>query len=182
MLGIYFIARTFNLFVTEVVTFIAVTSLGVIHWCHIFFNTINVNVNHDQYFTCAGVDVAMNTHLKSVKMNLKNHEPVSYDSLTIRGNNIRYYILPEALPMENLLIDEGPRARRGRGDRGRGGNYVTGTNCLITPFLDGFALLLTFNFCTVDIFDSIDITYIGQVSNIIFQHNISRAPIALTLD
>lgn len=66
----------------------------------------------------------MNTHLKSVKMTLKNHEPVNYDSLTIRGNNIRYYILPEGLPMENLLVDEGPRARRGRGDRGRGENCL----------------------------------------------------------
>lgn len=67
-----------------------------------------------------GVDVAMNTHLKSVKMTLKNHEPVSYDTLTIRGNNIRYFILPESLPLENLLIDDGPRARRGRSERGRG--------------------------------------------------------------
>ena len=67
-----------------------------------------------------GVDVAMNTHLKSVKMTLKNSEPVSYDTLTIRGNNIRYFILPESLPLENLLIDDGPRARRGRGMGGRG--------------------------------------------------------------
>ncbi|XP_027218288.2 small nuclear ribonucleoprotein Sm D1 [Penaeus vannamei] len=70
--------------------------------------------------TITGVDVAMNTHLKSVKMTLKNHEPVSYDTLTIRGNNIRYFILPESLPLENLLIDDGPRARRGRSERGRG--------------------------------------------------------------
>ncbi|XP_071534719.1 probable small nuclear ribonucleoprotein Sm D1 isoform X2 [Panulirus ornatus] len=70
--------------------------------------------------TITGVDVAMNTHLKSVKMTLKNLDPVSYDTLTIRGNNIRYFILPESLPLENLLIDDGPRARRGRGDRGRG--------------------------------------------------------------
>ena len=54
-------------------------------------------------------------------MTLKNQESTSYDALTIRGNNIRYYILPEALPMDNLLVDEGPRSRRGRGgDRGRG--------------------------------------------------------------
>ncbi|XP_064106509.1 probable small nuclear ribonucleoprotein Sm D1 [Macrobrachium nipponense] len=71
--------------------------------------------------TITGVDVAMNTHLKSVKMTLKNSEPVSYDTLTIRGNNIRYFILPESLPLENLLIDDGPRARRGRGMGGRGG-------------------------------------------------------------
>ena len=62
----------------------------------------------------------MNTHLKSVKMTLKNHDPVSYDTLTIRGNNIRYFILPESLPLENLLIDDGPRARKGRAERGRG--------------------------------------------------------------
>lgn len=71
--------------------------------------------------TITGVDVAMNTHLKSVKMTLKNHDPVSYDTLTIRGNNIRYFILPESLPLENLLIDDGPRARKGRSERGRGG-------------------------------------------------------------
>ncbi|KAK7074622.1 Small nuclear ribonucleoprotein Sm D1 [Halocaridina rubra] len=71
--------------------------------------------------TITGVDVAMNTHLKSVKMTLKNGEPINYDTLTIRGNNIRYFILPESLPLENLLIDDGPRARRGRGFGGRGG-------------------------------------------------------------
>ena len=30
---------------------------------------------------------------------------------SIRGSNIRYYILPETLPLENLLIDEGPKKR-----------------------------------------------------------------------
>ena len=49
--------------------------------------------------TIAGVDVAMNTHLKNVKMTLKNRDPVNLESLSIRGNNIRYYILPESLPL-----------------------------------------------------------------------------------
>ena len=42
--------------------------------------------------------------------------------LSIRGNNIRYYILPDNLPLETLLIDDGPKKRMagGRG-RGRGG-------------------------------------------------------------
>ena len=61
--------------------------------------------------TVAGVDVSMNTHLKQVKMTLKGKTPVALDTLSIRGSNIRYYILPETLPLENLLIDEGPKKR-----------------------------------------------------------------------
>ena len=41
----------------------------------------------------------MNTHLKAVKMTLKNRDPVQLDQLSIRGNNIRYYILPDTLPL-----------------------------------------------------------------------------------
>merc|ERR1711884_516842 len=66
--------------------------------------------------TITGVDVAMNTHLKAVKMTIKNRDPVQLESLSVRGNTIRYYILPENLPLEKLLIDEGPRG----GSRGRG--------------------------------------------------------------
>jgi small nuclear ribonucleoprotein D1 len=36
------------------------------------------------------VDVAMNTHLKAVKMTIKNRDPVTLDQLSIRGNNIRW--------------------------------------------------------------------------------------------
>ena len=53
--------------------------------------------------TISGVDVAMNTHLKNVKMTLKNRDPVNLESLSIRGNNIRYYILPESLPLVSCL-------------------------------------------------------------------------------
>lgn len=76
----------------------------------------------------------MNTHLKSVKMSLRNAAPntpsVHLDSIAIRGNNIRYFILPDSLPLDTLLVDDSPKARkrkegaaaapRGRG-RGRGG-------------------------------------------------------------
>ena len=71
--------------------------------------------------TITGVDVAMNTHLKTVKMTIKNRDPVNLDTLSIRGSNIRYYILPETLPLENLLIDEGPKKRFAAGRGGRGG-------------------------------------------------------------
>ena len=58
-----------------------------------------------------GVDVAMNTHLKTVKMTLKNKEPIAMDTLSIRGNNIRYFILPDSLPLDTLLIDDTPKAK-----------------------------------------------------------------------
>jgi len=53
----------------------------------------------------------MNTHLKAVKLTVKNREPISVDSITIRGNNIRYIILPDALPIDTLLVDDTPRAK-----------------------------------------------------------------------
>lgn len=68
----------------------------------------------------------MNTHLKTVKMTTRNHDPVSLDSLSIRGNNIRYFVLPDSLPLDTLLVDDAPKPKsrkkddaRGRG-RGRG--------------------------------------------------------------
>ena len=41
----------------------------------------------------------MNTHVKTVKMTTKGKNPVSLEHLTIRGNNIRSYLLPESLPI-----------------------------------------------------------------------------------
>ena len=71
----------------------------------------------------------MNTHLKTVKLTTRNREPQPLDTLSIRGNNIRYFILPDALPLDTLLVDDAPKpkarskkedAARGRGARGRG--------------------------------------------------------------
>lgn len=78
--------------------------------------------------------MSMNTHLKAVKLTIKNREPISVDTITIRGNNIRYFILPDSVPLDTLLVDDTPKAKakkregparisgkgRGRG-RGRGG-------------------------------------------------------------
>ncbi|KAI0087440.1 hypothetical protein BDY19DRAFT_995122 [Irpex rosettiformis] len=76
--------------------------------------------------TITGVDMQMNTHLKTVKMTARNREPTTLDSLSIRGNNIRYFVLPDALPLDTLLVDDAPKPKskkkddvRGRG-RGRG--------------------------------------------------------------
>jgi small nuclear ribonucleoprotein D1 len=76
----------------------------------------------------------MNTALRTVKMTMRNRDPISLDTINIRGSTIRYFILPDSLPLDTLLIDDAPKpknkarkesergARGGRGgDRGRGG-------------------------------------------------------------
>lgn len=87
--------------------------------------TVELKNGTQVHGTITGVDIAMNTHLKNVKMTIKNRDPVSLDQLSIRGNNVRYYILPESLPLENLLIDDGPKRRMG-GDRGGRGGFRGG--------------------------------------------------------
>jgi small nuclear ribonucleoprotein D1 len=57
------------------------------------------------------VDVAMNTHLKTVKMTVKGKNPVNLEYLSIRGNNIRFYILPDSLNLDTLLVDDTPRQK-----------------------------------------------------------------------
>lgn len=93
--------------------------------------------------TVTGVDIQMNTHLKTVKMTVRGRPAVNLDTLSIRGNNIRYWILPDALPLDMLLVDDAPKpkgkrkepsaAGRGRGGpggmdrgRGRGGGFGGG--------------------------------------------------------
>lgn len=70
-------------------------------------------ISHDQWlcWTVAGVDISMNTHLKTVKLTLKGKNPVTLDHLSVRGNNIRYYILPDSLNLETLLVEETPRVK-----------------------------------------------------------------------
>jgi small nuclear ribonucleoprotein D1 len=74
----------------------------------------------------------MNTHLKTVRLTMRNRDPVPLDSLSIRGNTIRYYILPDSIPVDTLLIDDAPKPKkkpdgaavggaRGRGRGARGG-------------------------------------------------------------
>ncbi|OGM39524.1 small nuclear ribonucleoprotein Sm D1 [Aspergillus bombycis] len=84
--------------------------------------------------TITSVSPQMNTALRTVKMTPKGRDPISLDTINIRGSTIRYYILPDSLPLDTLLVDDQPKpknkarkeadrgARGGRGGpRGRGG-------------------------------------------------------------
>uniref|UniRef100_A0A7S3TT94 Small nuclear ribonucleoprotein Sm D1 n=1 Tax=Strombidinopsis acuminata TaxID=141414 RepID=A0A7S3TT94_9SPIT len=84
--------------------------------------------------TITGVDTSMNTHLKQVKVTVRHKNPVNMSYLSIRGANIRYYILPDHADLNYLLIDDTPKQNppkhpvgsfRGRG-RGRGGGPGAG--------------------------------------------------------
>lgn len=103
------------------------------HW-QVSYSLFNPNNLANWNLIFKGVDMQMNTHLKTVKMTMRNRDPTSLDSLSIRGNNIRYFVLPDALPLDTLLVDDAPKPKgrkkedirgrgRGRGgpDRGRGG-------------------------------------------------------------
>ena len=60
----------------------------------------------------------MNTHLKSVKVVPKGKNPISVEHMSVRGNNIRYYILPDSLNLDTLLVDlDQPKIRPKRPDR-----------------------------------------------------------------
>ena len=64
------------------------------------------------YNVDVGVDISMNTHLKGVRLTVKGRETIPLEHLTIRGNNIRYIILPENLQIDNLLIDDPPKIKQ----------------------------------------------------------------------
>ncbi len=63
----------------------------------------------------------MNTHLKAVKLTPRGKNPVSIDHLSVRGNNIRYYILPDSLNLDTLLVDiDKPKQRPTKVKTGKG--------------------------------------------------------------
>lgn len=79
--------------------------------------------------TITSVSPQMNTALRNVKMTPKGQEPVQLDAMNIRGSTVRYYILPDSLPLDTLLIDDAPKPKnkaRKEADRGAGGGGMRG--------------------------------------------------------
>ena len=70
----------------------------------------------------------MNTALRTVKMTPKGQDPIQLDTMNIRGSTIRYFILPDSLPLDTLLIDDSVKpknkARKEVADRGGRGGRV----------------------------------------------------------
>lgn len=76
-----------------------------------------------------GVDIAMNTHLRAVKIVVRNRNPISVDNMSVRGSEIRQFILPDTLNLDTLLVDmDQPKARPKRPER----PGAFGTECVTT--------------------------------------------------
>lgn len=74
--------------------------------------------------TVLSVTPNMNTVLKDVRMTVKNEDPVSMDTITLRGSSIRYYVLPDTVNLDSMIIDDARRPSTVRPPppkRGRGG-------------------------------------------------------------
>ena len=72
--------------------------------------------------TVVGVDGAMNTHLKNVKLVPRGRPAQALESLSLRGSQVRCVILPDSLNLDTLLVDlDAPRSRPPKGGPGGGG-------------------------------------------------------------
>lgn len=67
-------------------------------------------------------------------MTLKNREPTQLESLSIRGNNIRYFILPDSLPLDTLLVDIEPKIKSKKREAGEGLKACLAASVLVVCF------------------------------------------------
>ncbi|KAK3071219.1 Sm snRNP core protein Smd1 [Teratosphaeriaceae sp. CCFEE 6253] len=84
--------------------------------------TIELKTGAIVHGTIASVSPQMNTNLRAAKMTLKGGAQISLDQISIRGSEIRYFILPDSLPLDTLLIDDTPKPKnKARKEQDRGG-------------------------------------------------------------
>lgn len=95
----------------------------------------------------AGVDISMNTHLKTVKLTLRGKNPVTLDHLSVRGNNIRYYILPDSLNLETLLVEETPRVKPKKPTAGTTSLYLAWIPFLLSTLFLQITICDVLNHC-----------------------------------
>jgi small nuclear ribonucleoprotein (snRNP)-like protein len=106
--------------------------------------TLSLTTTHIHTSTKKGVDMAMNTHLKAVKLIAKGKNPVAADTMSVRGSNIRYFILPDSLNLDTLLVDiDKPKQRPTKAPKaGQRGCGVLCVCVLLCVGVDGFSVLL----------------------------------------
>ena len=63
--------------------------------------------------TIQSVDISMNIHLKTVKKTFKK-DVFELDTLSVRGSAIRMILLPDSLPIDNLLVDDTQYSKTGK--------------------------------------------------------------------
>ena len=69
----------------------------------------------------------MNTHLKKVKLVAKGRPSQALDQLSVRGSTVRYFILPDSLNLDTLLVGlDAPKQRPKRVGTGGGGGGAGG--------------------------------------------------------
>lgn len=83
--------------------------------------------------TIVSVSPNMNTSLRGVKMKMRDRDPVMLDYINIRGNTVRFVVLPDNLPLDTLLVDDTPKVKQKKpqpvkGKRTTGGPQSAGPN------------------------------------------------------
>ncbi|KAI7826409.1 hypothetical protein BX661DRAFT_198999 [Kickxella alabastrina] len=83
------------------------------------------------------VTIELKNGTQKVKMTVKNREPTSLDTLSLRGSNIRFYILPDSLPLDTLLIDDAPKPKARKRDPAAGPALVVDAVVVVAVVVAG---------------------------------------------
>ena len=75
--------------------------------------TVELKNGSSVHGTVTGCDVHMNVHMRGVKWTERGQDPMHIPgSVTVRGSTIRAVLLPDSLPLDNLLVDDTPKIKK----------------------------------------------------------------------